>query len=151
MKPSPCSGSAQTGPWSAIRLPPWFEKYPDDSFYKVTWPTLINLFTYLPLCLAGYVGAASDHPTITSLQLARYRTLSPLAGVRVSPICLGEMSIGDKWHEVGLGAMDKESSFKLLDVYFDLGISRHSTGTTASIPYLTLNGVVRDFIDTANN
>ncbi|KAH9058233.1 Aldo/keto reductase [Lactarius vividus] len=54
-------------------------------------------------------------------KLARYRTLSPLAGVRVSPICLGGMSIGDKWHDVGLGAMDKENSFKLLDAYFDLG------------------------------
>jgi hypothetical protein len=56
--------------------------------------------------------------------LARYRTLSPLAGVRVSPIQLGAMSIGDKWHELGMGSMDKESSFKLLDAYFDLGVSK---------------------------
>ncbi|KAH9975188.1 Aldo/keto reductase [Russula compacta] len=63
-------------------------------------------------------------------KLARYRTLSPLAGVRVSPIQLGAGSIGDKWHEFGLGSMDKESSFKLLDAYFDLG---------------------GNFIDTANN
>jgi len=62
--------------------------------------------------------------------LARYRTLSPLAGVRVSPIQLGAMSIGDKWHEFGMGSMDKEGSFKLLDAYFDLG---------------------GNFIDTANN
>ena len=55
-------------------------------------------------------------------KLARYRTLSPQAGVRVSPIQLGAMSIGDKWHEIGLGSMDKESSFKLLDAYFDLGV-----------------------------
>jgi hypothetical protein len=57
-------------------------------------------------------------------KLARYRTLSPLAGVRVSPIQLGAMSIGDKWHELGLGSMDKENSFKLLDAYFDLGVSK---------------------------
>jgi aryl-alcohol dehydrogenase-like predicted oxidoreductase len=57
-------------------------------------------------------------------KLARYRTLSPLAGVRVSPIQLGAMSIGDKWQEFGMGSMDKESSFKLLDVYFDLGVSQ---------------------------
>jgi aryl-alcohol dehydrogenase-like predicted oxidoreductase len=63
-------------------------------------------------------------------KLARYRTLSPLAGVRVSPIQLGAMSIGDKWHEFGMGSMDKEGSFKLLDTYFDLG---------------------GNFIDTANN
>ena len=55
-------------------------------------------------------------------RLARYRTLSSLAGVRVSPIQLGAMSIGDKWHDYGLGSMDKESSFKLLDAYFDLGV-----------------------------
>ena len=57
-------------------------------------------------------------------KLAHYRTLSPLAGVRVSPIQLGAMSIGDKWHDVGLGSMDKESSFKLLDAYFDLGVGQ---------------------------
>jgi aryl-alcohol dehydrogenase-like predicted oxidoreductase len=51
--------------------------------------------------------------------LARYRVLSPNAGVHVSPIQLGGMSIGDQW--TGLGAMTKESSFKLLDAYFDHG------------------------------
>ena len=53
--------------------------------------------------------------------LARYRVLSPRAGVHVSPIQLGAMSIGDKWADVGMGAMDKASSFKLLNAYFDLG------------------------------
>ena len=62
-------------------------------------------------------------PTPVS-SLARYRTLSPLAGVRVSPIQLGAMSIGDKWSDLGMGSMDKESSFKLLDAYFDLGVGQ---------------------------
>ncbi|KJA21487.1 hypothetical protein HYPSUDRAFT_41867 [Hypholoma sublateritium FD-334 SS-4] len=62
--------------------------------------------------------------------LGRYRVLSATAGVHVSPIVLGAMSIGDKWSDVGFGAMDKESSFKLLDAYFDNG---------------------GNFIDTANN
>ena len=53
--------------------------------------------------------------------LARYRLLSLTAGVHVSPIQLGAMSIGDKWEDIGMGAMDKESSFKLLDAYFDNG------------------------------
>jgi len=53
--------------------------------------------------------------------LARYRLLSSRAGVHVSPIQLGGMSIGDKWGEIGFGQMDKESSFKLLDAYFDKG------------------------------
>ncbi|KAH9075006.1 NADP-dependent oxidoreductase domain-containing protein [Lactarius deliciosus] len=63
-------------------------------------------------------------------KLGRYRTLSPLAGVRVSPLQLGAMSIGDKWQDFGMGSMDKTSSFKLLDAYFDAG---------------------GNFIDTANN
>lgn len=53
--------------------------------------------------------------------LARYRLLSSRAGVHVSPIQLGGMSIGDKWGDIGFGQMDKESSFKLLDAYFDKG------------------------------
>ena len=57
-------------------------------------------------------------------KLARYRTLSPLAGVRVSPIQLGAGSIGDQWDKIGMGSMDKESSFRLLDAYFDLGVSK---------------------------
>ena len=31
------------------------------------------------------------------------------------------MSIGDKWDKFGMGAMDKESSFKLLDAFYDAG------------------------------
>lgn len=31
------------------------------------------------------------------------------------------MSIGDKWESIGFGSMDKTSSFKLLDAYFDKG------------------------------
>ncbi|KAJ3837517.1 Aldo/keto reductase [Lentinula raphanica] len=91
---------------------------------------------------------APEPPT----KLGVYRTLSERAGVRVSPICLGAMSIGDQWNEASLlnllsimmasitlifdfvwqfmGSMDKESSFKLLDAYFDMG---------------------GNFIDTANN
>jgi hypothetical protein len=82
--------------------------------------------------------------------LGRYRTLATRAGVRVSPIQLGAcfrilylrdlvayryvnsgaMSIGDQWDKLGMGSMDKELSFKLLDAYFDAG---------------------GNFIDTANN
>jgi len=53
--------------------------------------------------------------------LGRHRMLSPLAGLQVSPICLGAMSIGDQWAQLGMGAMDKESSFKLLDAFYDAG------------------------------
>ena len=69
---------------------------------------------------------AAEPPT----KLGRHRRLSSLAGVHVSPICLGGMSIGDKWGPYGFGAMDKESSFKLLDAFYAAG---------------------GNFIDTANN
>ena len=69
---------------------------------------------------------APDPPT----KLGRYRQLSPLAGVHVSPICFGAMSIGDKWESAGMGAMNKETSFALLDAF-------HAAGG--------------NFVDTANN
>ncbi|KAK1977048.1 aldo/keto reductase [Colletotrichum cereale] len=64
-----------------------------------------------------------------STELGRLRVLSPIAGIRVSPLALGAMSIGDAWAE-SMGAMDKEQSFKLLDAFFEAG---------------------GNFIDTANN
>ena len=63
-------------------------------------------------------------------KLGHHRSLAPLAGVHVSPLQLGAMSIGDKWDAIGMGAMDKESSFKLLDAFYEAG---------------------GNFIDTANN
>ncbi|CAL1707562.1 unnamed protein product [Somion occarium] len=52
-------------------------------------------------------------------RLARYRRLAPSAGVFVSPIQLGGMSIGDKWPTIGAGG--REESFKLLDAYANAG------------------------------
>ncbi|PAV22723.1 arylalcohol dehydrogenase [Pyrrhoderma noxium] len=76
--------------------------------------------------------SASLHPDppAPATRLGRYRVLSPLAGVRVSPLALGAMNIGNQWEQFGMGAMDKESSFKLLDAYYEAG---------------------GNFIDTANN
>ncbi|KAH8823433.1 aryl-alcohol dehydrogenase [Flagelloscypha sp. PMI_526] len=62
--------------------------------------------------------------------LGRYRVLSPNAGLHVSPLCLGAMSIGDSSWKGFMGSMDKESSFKLLDAFSENG---------------------GNFIDTANN
>ena len=53
--------------------------------------------------------------------LGLYRVLSPNAGLRVSPLQLGGMSIGDQWEKLGMGAMNRESSFKLLDAFYELG------------------------------
>ncbi|KIY67355.1 Aldo/keto reductase [Cylindrobasidium torrendii FP15055 ss-10] len=57
-------------------------------------------------------------------KLGEYRALSSRAGVHVSPLCLGAMSIGesnDVWTGVMGSAMTKEKSFELLDAYFDMG------------------------------
>ncbi|OBT76571.1 hypothetical protein VF21_05427 [Pseudogymnoascus sp. 05NY08] len=53
-------------------------------------------------------------------ELGRLRILSPTAGVRVSPLQLGAMSIGDAWAG-GMGSMDKDASFKLLDAFYEAG------------------------------
>ncbi|OCH94625.1 Aldo/keto reductase [Obba rivulosa] len=53
--------------------------------------------------------------------LGRHRKLGPLSGLHVSPLILGAMSIGDKWEQYGMGSMDKESSFKLLDAFYEAG------------------------------
>lgn len=60
-------------------------------------------------------------PPAPATKLGHHRALAPLAGVHVSPIQLGAMSIGDKWNDIGFGAMDKESSFKLLDAFYEAG------------------------------
>ncbi|KIP07809.1 hypothetical protein PHLGIDRAFT_127405 [Phlebiopsis gigantea 11061_1 CR5-6] len=54
-------------------------------------------------------------------KLGVHRPLAPLAGLHVSPIQLGAMSIGDKWEPMGMGAMNKEGSFKLLDAFYEAG------------------------------
>ncbi|KAG0141276.1 hypothetical protein CROQUDRAFT_674190 [Cronartium quercuum f. sp. fusiforme G11] len=54
-------------------------------------------------------------------ELGVYRILSPQAGIRVSPLCLGAMSIGQAWEQRGMGAMDKETAFQLLDEFVRLG------------------------------
>ena len=61
---------------------------------------------------------ASIAPPKTAL--GYHRILSPKAGVRVSPLCLGAMSIGEAWKEV-MGSMDKDAAFKLMDSFYDSG------------------------------
>ena len=62
-------------------------------------------------------------------ELGRYRVLSSTAGVRVSPLVVGAMSLGEAWSAF-MGSMNKDQSFKLLDAYYEAG---------------------GNFIDTANN
>jgi len=53
-------------------------------------------------------------------RLGRYRVLSANCGLRVSPLQLGAMSIGQA-NASSLGSMTKEASFELLDAYYDMG------------------------------
>lgn len=58
--------------------------------------------------------------TAPKTELGRLRILSPTASVRVSPFCLGGMSIGSAWSQ-GLGHSDKDAAFKLLDAFVGRG------------------------------
>ncbi|EMD34694.1 hypothetical protein CERSUDRAFT_140289 [Gelatoporia subvermispora B] len=60
-------------------------------------------------------------PPPPKTKLGIHRQLSKEAGLHVSPICLGGMSIGDQWSNLGMGAMNKENSFKLLDAFYEAG------------------------------
>lgn len=60
-----------------------------------------------------------DPPKPKSL-LDFHRVLSPTAGVRVSPLCLGGMNFGDAWEE-SMGKCDKETTFAVLDYFYEQG------------------------------
>ncbi|EKG16727.1 Aldo/keto reductase [Macrophomina phaseolina MS6] len=68
-------------------------------------------------------------PPAPKTPLGYHRILSPTAGVRVSPLCLGAMNFGDAW-EGFMGKCDKNTTFEILDFFFENG---------------------GNFIDTANN
>ena len=52
--------------------------------------------------------------------LGYHRVLSSTAGIRVSPLILGGMSIGDAWGAF-MGSLNKQQAFELLDAFVDLG------------------------------
>lgn len=57
---------------------------------------------------------------MTTRPLARHRLLAPTASAWVSPICLGAMTFGEA-HPERYGVCDKETSFKILDMFFTNG------------------------------
>ncbi|KAL1980700.1 hypothetical protein VTN96DRAFT_3617 [Rasamsonia emersonii] len=61
--------------------------------------------------------------------LGYHRILSPTAGVKVSPLCLGAMNFGEAWNDF-MGECSKEQAFAILDAFYEMG---------------------GNFIDTANN
>ena len=60
-----------------------------------------------------------DAPVAKSL-LDFQRILSPTAGIRVSPLCLGAMNFGDAWSDM-MGKCDKKTVFEILDFFYDQG------------------------------
>ncbi|PYI14864.1 norsolorinic acid reductase [Aspergillus japonicus CBS 114.51] len=52
--------------------------------------------------------------------LGYHQVLSPTAGVKVSPLCLGAMNFGEAWTEF-MGKCSKEDTFALLDYFFNEG------------------------------
>ena len=49
--------------------------------------------------------------------LRKYRLLAPTAGARVSPICLGAMSLGDQWTKFMAGSLNSKESDEYLDYF----------------------------------
>lgn len=65
-----------------------------------------------------YPSAMFESPPKPTNPLAYHRILSPSAAVKVSPLCLGGISIGESWS----GHFGKnEDAFTLLDTFFELG------------------------------
>jgi len=58
----------------------------------------------------------SDQPSY----LSRHRQLSPFAAIRVSPLCLGTMTFGDK-HSERYGKCSKDAAFAILDYFYSNG------------------------------
>ncbi len=52
--------------------------------------------------------------------LGYHRQLSPSAAVKVSPLCLGAMSLGTAW-ESFLGSVSKSTAFEILDYFYSQG------------------------------
>jgi hypothetical protein len=66
--------------------------------------------------MSGPFGA----PVVAKSLLDFQRILSPTAGVRVSPLCLGAMNFGDAWEGL-MGKCDKETTFQILDYFYEQG------------------------------
>ncbi|CAK1358509.1 unnamed protein product [Cercospora beticola] len=61
--------------------------------------------------------------------LGYHRILSPSAGVRVSPLCLGAMNFGEAWKGF-MGECSKETTFEMLDYFYEQGGNFIDTANT---------------------
>ena len=61
-------------------------------------------------------------PAEPKTPLGVYRLLAPTAGIRVSPLCLGAMSLGNQWDGfMGGKGLNQEESEKMLDTFYEAG------------------------------
>ncbi|WVQ86190.1 hypothetical protein IAT38_008358 [Cryptococcus sp. DSM 104549] len=67
--------------------------------------------------LAEIFAPAPEPPT----ELGKYRPLSTYAGVHVSPLCLGTMSLGNQWNAAMGSGLDVDDAFAYLDAYYEAG------------------------------
>jgi predicted aldo/keto reductase-like oxidoreductase len=81
-----------------------------------------------------------DVPVAKSL-LDFQRVLSPNAGVRVSPLCLGAMNFGDAWSGM-MGHCDKKTTFEILDYFHEQGGNFIDTLVFCIIPYNAASGIL---------
>lgn len=63
------------------------------------------------------------------MALSHHRQLAPSAAVRVSPLCLGTMTFGTA-HSERYGVCDKETSFQILDTFYEEGGNFIDTANT---------------------
>ncbi|KAF2114625.1 norsolorinic acid reductase [Lophiotrema nucula] len=66
------------------------------------------------------MSTAFPNPPAPASFLGRHRILSPTAGVKVSPLCLGAMNFGDAWKDF-LGECNKDTAFEILDYFYSQG------------------------------
>jgi aryl-alcohol dehydrogenase-like predicted oxidoreductase len=82
--------------------------------------SISDLIQFKPDSITSMAQSLFAPPAEPPTELGRYRVLSKTAGIRVSPLQLGAMSIGDAWSDF-MGSMNKEQSFKLMDAYYEAG------------------------------
>lgn len=68
-----------------------------------------------------------EPPPKPKTALGRHRTLSPTAGVKVSPVYLGGISLGNAWSDLFGKSQDAHA---LLEAYFALGGNFVDTSNT---------------------
>jgi len=64
--------------------------------------------------------SAFANASLPKSALGRYRVMAPAGSVRISPLILGAMSLGDKWANI-MGTVTKKEAFEILDYFVDQG------------------------------